>query len=105
MSPTPVITSEQRSAVIASARAIRMEMTNVQTHLANASLSLDEALSNANPEAAVNYLYVVKLLESLPGVGKVRVRRVMSDMGIAEKRRVFDLEPNQRTGLLKEFGQ
>ena len=105
MSPLPVITSEQRDAVIEKARAVRTEMAEVRVHLASASLSLAEALSNKNPDSAVNRLYVVKLLESLPGVGKVRARRAMSDIGIAEKRRVSELGANHRAALLKEFGQ
>lgn len=99
------MTSERRGAVIEKARTVRAEMAEVRVRLANASLSLAEALSNKNPDAAVNRLYVLKLLESLPGVGKVRARRVMSDIGIAEKRRVSELGANHRMALLKEFGQ
>lgn len=99
------MTSERRGAVIEKARAMRAEMAEVRVRLASASLSLAEALSNKNRDAAVNRLYVLKLLESLPGVGKVRARRVMSDIGIAEKLRVSELGANHRMTLLKEFGQ
>lgn len=99
------MTSERRGAVIEKARAVRAEMVEVRVRLASASLSLAEALNNKNRDAAVNRLYVLKLLESLPGVGKVRARRVMSDIGIAEKLRVSELGANHRMALLKEFGQ
>ncbi|MHB1128807.1 MAG: integration host factor, actinobacterial type [Ilumatobacteraceae bacterium] len=105
MSPSPVITSEQRCAVIEKARAVRREMTEVREHVANATLSLTEALSNTNPDSAINRLYVVKLLESLRGVGKVQARRVMCDIGITEKCRVSELGANHRMALLEEFGQ
>lgn len=105
MSPSPVISSEQRGAVLEQARAVRKEMVEVRVRLANASLSLAEALGDTSPDAAVNRLYVLKLLESLPGVGKVRARRVMSDIGIVGKRRVLELESSQRAALMKEFGQ
>lgn len=104
MSP-PVKTSAERSATIKRARAIRNEMADVRVHLASGSLLLTDALSNPNPDAAVNRLYVVKLLESLPEVGKVRARRVMSDIGIAEKCRVLELKPIQRAMLITKFGQ
>ena len=105
MSPSPVITSAQRRAVIEKAHTIRKEMTQVQMQLATASLSLAAALDITNPDAAVSRLYVVKLLESVPGVGKVRARRVMSDIGISAKCRVLELGPNERAELLKELGQ
>lgn len=105
MSPPSGITGAQRRDVIEKARLIRKDMTEAQMRLASASMSLAAALNITSPDAAVNRLYVVKLLESLPGVGKVRARRVMSDIGIAVKCRVLELEPNQRVELLKELGQ
>jgi ribosomal protein S13 len=46
---------------------------------------------------------VVTVLESLPGVGKVRARRMMEEIEISEARRVRGLGDNQRTKLLKAF--
>jgi hypothetical protein len=105
MSSPPVITSEQRNATIEKARAIRIEMADVRMRLASASLRLTEALTITNPDTAVGRLYVVKVLESLPGVGKVRARRVMIDIGISAKCRVVQLGSNQRAALLREFGK
>lgn len=99
-----VNSSEQRDGAIKKARAMRLEMNAVQAQLANSSLSLAEALTNPNPDTAVGRLYVVKLLESLPGVGKIRARRVMSEIGIGEKRRVSELGANHRVALLKVLG-
>jgi ribosomal protein S13 len=48
---------------------------------------------------------VVTLLESLPGVGKVRARRLMEEIGISESRRVRGLGGQQREALLKTFQQ
>lgn len=105
MSPSPVITNKQREAVIEKARTLRVEMADVRGRLASASLSLTESLRTADPEAAVNRLYVVKLLESLPGVGKIQARRVMSEIGIAEKCLVVELGVDQRAALMTRFGQ
>ena len=44
------------------------------------------------------------MLESLPGVGKVKARRVMSDVGIADNRRVQGLGAQQRASLLDQLG-
>ena len=43
-------------------------------------------------------------LEALPGVGKVKARRVMEDVGIADNRRVQGLGAQQRASLLKQLG-
>lgn len=105
MSQVPVISSDERSATIERARTIRSEMSEVQSNLAIGSLTLADALSTKDAQAAVNRLYVVKLLESLPDVGKVHARRVMSEIGIAEKCRVLDLQSSQRALLITKLGR
>ena len=47
---------------------------------------------------------VSALLESMPGVGKVRAKQIMERLGIAESRRVRGLGANQRSALESEFG-
>lgn len=66
------------------------------------SMSLKAALDSDDPN--VGKLKVVSLLESLPGVGKVKARRVMEEIGIAENRRVQGLGTQQRTALLDQLG-
>ncbi len=46
---------------------------------------------------------VLALLESLPGVGKVKARRKMDEIGISDTRRVRGLGEQQRKALLSEF--
>jgi ribosomal protein S13 len=48
-------------------------------------------------------LKVVSMLESLPGVGKVRARRLMVELDISESRRLRGLGDNQRRRLLDRF--
>ena len=47
---------------------------------------------------------VSALLESLPGVGKVRAKQIMERLGISETRRVRGLGANQIAALEREFG-
>ena len=49
-------------------------------------------------------LKVVSVLESLPGVGKVRARKIMEELEISESRRLRGLGNNQRAALLDRFG-
>jgi ribosomal protein S13 len=51
----------------------------------------------------VGKMKVSALLESMPGVGKVRAKQIMEKLGIAESRRVRGLGANQRTALEHEF--
>ena len=66
------------------------------------SMTLNEALDSDDPN--VGKLKVVSMLESLPGVGKVKARRVMEDIGIADNRRVQGLGAQQRAALLNQLG-
>jgi len=47
---------------------------------------------------------VSAVLESLPGVGKVRARKIMASLEISESRRVRGLGSNQLAALEREFG-
>ena len=66
------------------------------------SLTLKEALDSN--DSNIGKLKVVSMLESLPGVGKVKARRVMSEIGIADNRRVQGLGAQQRAALLEQLG-
>jgi ribosomal protein S13 len=52
---------------------------------------------------AIGKLRVSALLESLPGVGKVRARRIMEEIGISESRRVRGLGTHQVKSLVERF--
>ena len=104
MATPPVLTPEQRTAALAKAAEARAARAALKERLKLGSLTLAEALQQADSDDTVGKLKVVALLESLPGVGKVKARRVMDDVGIAETRRVQGLGTQQRARLLQEFG-
>ncbi len=83
----------------AEARAARAD---IKARLKMGSMSLSEALDSDDRNVAK--LKVVSMLESLPGVGKVKARRVMEDIGIADNRRVQGLGAQQRAALLDQLG-
>ncbi len=83
----------------AEARAARAD---IKARLKMGSMSLSEALDSDDPN--VGKLKVVAMLESLPGVGKVKARRVMEEIGIAENRRVQGLGAQQRSALRDQLG-
>ena len=68
------------------------------------SLSARNEYVNFNLDDTIGKLKVVALLESLPGVGKVKARAIMAEVGISETRRVRGLGPHQAKALVDRFG-
>lgn len=66
-------------------------------------MTIQEALADTTP--TVGKLKVVSMLESLPGVGKVKARKIMEDIGIADNRRVQGLGAVQKQSLLDQLGK
>lgn len=66
--------------------------------------SLKEVIEQGQSDDVVGKLKVVALLESLPGVGKVKAKQIMDEVGIAETRRVRGLGPHQAAALIERFG-
>ena len=52
----------------------------------------------------IGKMKVAAVLESLPGVGKVRAGKIMEEIGISESRRVRGLGTQQLAALEREFG-
>ncbi|MFP5489422.1 MAG: integration host factor, actinobacterial type [Acidimicrobiia bacterium] len=102
MATPPQLTPEQRAAALAKAAEARAARADIKARLKMGSMSLLEALDSDDPN--VGKLKVVALLESLPGVGKVKARRVMEEIGIADNRRVQGLGAQQRSALLDQLG-
>ena len=66
------------------------------------SVTLPELFGQLGDETVAK-MKVLAVLESLPGLGKVKARRVMEEVGIAETRRVQGLGANQRKALLERW--
>jgi DNA uptake protein ComE-like DNA-binding protein len=102
MATPPQLTPEQRSAALAKAAEARAARAEIKARLKMGSMSLAEALGSDDVNVAK--LKVVSLLESLPGVGKVKARRIMEDIEIADNRRVQGLGAQQKSKLLELLG-
>ena len=67
------------------------------------NLSLPALLDLAEADEMVGRCKVLSALESMPGIGKVRARRLLTDLGISESRRLRGLGDVQRRRLLEQF--
>jgi hypothetical protein len=100
----PALTPEQRQAALEKAAAARRQRAEVKEKLKMGSLTLRELFEQGDRDEILAKLKVVSVLESLPGVGKVRARRLMQELEISESRRLRGLGRNQREALLGRFG-
>ncbi|WP_081447957.1 integration host factor, actinobacterial type [Sanguibacter keddieii] len=102
--PLPELTPEQRAAALDKAASARRARAEVKNRLKYSSGVLSEVIEQGRTDDVIGKLKVVSLLESLPGVGKVKARAIMEEVGIAESRRVRGLGPHQAAALVERFG-
>jgi hypothetical protein len=107
MANPPQLTPEQRQLALEKAAVARRSRAEVKDKLKIGSLTLSELFDAADTKdesgEMLAKLKVVSVLESLPGVGKVRARNIMSELEISESRRLRGLGTNQRRALLDKF--
>src|SRR5438067_1966070 len=100
----PALTPEQRQAALDKAAAARRERAELKEKLKMGSVNLRELLNLADAHEVVAKMKVLAVLESLPGVGKVKARRTMEEIGISETRRVRGLGRTGPTGRCPRRG-
>ena len=99
----PQLTPEQRSAALEKAAIARRARAELKEKLKLGSVTLAELLQQAEGNEIIGKMKILAVLESLPGVGKVKARRTIEEIGISETRRVRGLGAQQRSALLAAF--
>ena len=99
----PHLTPEQRQAALEKAAAARRERAEVKNRLKHSGASLRDVLQAGQHNEVIGKMKVLDLLQSMPGLGKVRARQTMDRIGIAETRRVRGLGVKQIAALEREF--
>ncbi|MXW42454.1 MAG: integration host factor [Acidimicrobiia bacterium] len=97
----PQLTPEQRQDALAKAGEVRRIRADVKAKLKMRTMTLSELFAQANNDEVVAGTKVLAVLESLPGLGKVKARRMMEEIGIADSRRIRGLGEQQRAALLE----
>lgn len=101
----PDLSPEKRQAALQKAAAARRQRAELKEKLKMGSITLAELLELGSGDEVVGRTKVVSVLESLPGLGKVKARRLMESLAISETRKIQGLGANQRKALLQQFGQ
>jgi len=100
----PSLTPEQRSQALAKAAEARKKRAEIKQQLKSGKVTLTDILQRSGDDI-VGKMKVSNVLESLPGVGKVRAQKIMEELDISVSRRVRGLGAKQRQQLLDRFGK
>ncbi|WP_353953597.1 integration host factor, actinobacterial type [Knoellia sp. S7-12] len=101
----PPLTPEQRAAALQKAAEARRERATVKNRLKYAQGDLGEVITEGKSNDVIGKMRVSALLESMPGVGRVKAKALMQEIGISESRRVRGLGQNQISALLARFAK
>ena len=102
--PLPQLTDEQRKAALAKAAVARRKRAELKGELKSGKRALKDVLAQQGNDT-IGKMKVSTVLESLPGVGKVRARKIMERLEISGSRRVRGLGAKQKEALLAEFAK
>ena len=98
----PTLTEEQRQKALIKAAEARRARAAVKESLKSGKTGLKDLIASKDDEL-VGKIKVVSVLASLPGVGKVRARKIMERLKISQSRRMRGLGLKQKESLLREF--
>ncbi len=98
----PELTAEQRKAALEKAAKVRKERAEIKKKLKAGQLKVSEILKKADDEI-YGKMTVKSVIESVPGVGKLRAAKIMEEIGISTSRRVKGLGPKQIAALKDKF--
>ncbi|HEX5543404.1 MAG TPA: integration host factor, actinobacterial type [Micromonospora sp.] len=101
--PLPTLTPEQRAAALEKAAEIRKARAELKEQLKQGKITLAAVLERAEADDVVGKLKVSAVLQSMPGIGKIRAGQIMEKLKIADSRRLRGLGEQQRKALLGEF--
>ena len=95
------LTDDERARAREKATAARSVRAEIKKGLRDGTVSVAEVLRRGDEDEAVSRLKVTELLESTPGIGRVRSAALMEQIGIAPTRRVRGLGQHQRRALVE----
>ena len=102
MPQPPPLSDAQRREALSKAAEARRARAEVKEQLKSGRTTLKDLLARTDDDV-VGKMKVTSVLESLPGVGRVRARKLMEKLDISESRRMRGLGSKQRDNLMLEF--
>ena len=103
MGAPPQLSPEERANALAKAKFSRQVRAGVKLRIKNQDLSIAQVLEIAHNDEAIAKMRVCELVESVPGMGKIRAKALLERLNISLTRRVQGLGRHQIQSLLREF--
>ena len=99
----PQLTSEELAAALEKAKLARAKRAEVREQLKSGKLSRAQVVDMKNDEV-IGRMKVSTLIETLPGYGKAKAEKIMTELNIADSRRLRGLGERQQAALLERLG-
>ena len=99
----PTLTPEQRTDALKKAAKARQERARLREEIKSGKVTFAQVMKRS-ADPVVARMRVATLLESLPGFGKAKAAKIMTELGISESRRVQGLGARQREHLMERLG-
>jgi len=98
----PQISAEDRQKALEKAQKVRKERAAMREEMKAGKMTMQN-VTDRKAEDIVGGMRVKYVLESMPGIGKVRAKEIMDQIGIDENRKVKGLGTRQVTALLERL--
>ena len=99
----PQLTADERKAALEKAKAARIKRAEVREQLKSGKITIKDVLAQKE-DPVIGRMKVSTLIETLPGYGKAKSEKIMSELQIAESRRLRGLGARQEAALLERLG-
>ena len=91
----------ERLAAVLPMRLLRQRMDALLEQVGSGSLNIDSILLQSDMDLATDVLYVCKLIEVVPGIGKVKARQLLGRIKVSETEQTGNLTMDQRSKLVQ----
>ena len=98
----PKISEEDRKKALEKAQKVRKERAALREEMKAGKLAMKDVIDRKGEDIVVG-MRVKYVLESMPGIGKVRAKEIMDQIGIDENRKVKGLGTRQVAALLERL--
>jgi hypothetical protein len=99
----PPLSDEARKEALKKAAAARSARAALRAQVKSGELSFADVLAKAG-DPIVDKIKVIALVESLPGYGKAKAAKLLTELDISDTRRVKGLGEKQKAALLERLG-
>lgn len=98
----PQLSAEERKEALEKAKKARIERAEVREKLKSGKMTVKDVLKKKD-DPVIGRMKVSTLIETLPGYGKAKSEKIMSELKIAENRRLRGLGERQQQALLERL--